>query len=57
MRSNRLSYTPKIIAIPEPVPGFAYGCAAAPRARKRLGVEATGFEPVTPSLQSSCSAN
>jgi hypothetical protein len=46
-RSNQLSYTP-----------FADTPAQAARANEaRRVVEATGFEPVTPSLQSSCSTN
>jgi hypothetical protein len=53
-RSNQLSYTPE---------SASSACALKPvfaspwhPAINRM-VEATGFEPVTPSLQSSCSAN
>jgi hypothetical protein len=48
-RSNQLSYTPNLLSLPPGVHPHSH--------RRNVLVEATGFEPVTPSLQSSCSTN
>ena len=65
-RSNQLSYTPFFAPLRgaskgKPVRLLRSAChaklKAASAAAERSMVEAAGFEPATPSLQSSCSAN
>ena len=64
-RSNQLSYTPFFAPLRgaskgKPIQSLPLACHAklkAAAAAERSMVEAAGFEPATPSLQSSCSPN